>query len=162
MKATPKLQDTLEVFLERLDSLQSSFGTIWKANSELDDKITRLKQIRISPDLEEFSALNAKFQKSHIQNLEDITKIQNNHIDSLKSNLRQNVGRLKLYYLLTFCILIIGGISIFFASKYYLKSEKLVEDNYYLNKNNNAMLDFIKDNNQVEKYNRWFEKNKEK
>lgn len=153
-KQQPKLTDTLDVFIDRVDSIEKAIIKIDQLNkeidlknksfyTEIDDKINYLKRVKIQLDL-----ANLNEESTRINN--ELKNVCNDSSNQIKSSIKafdSSLNRLSKYrfdYLLYFItvLIAISIISIFFAGSQYADKIKEQEQKEYY-------MDFIKSNEEV-------------
>ncbi|WP_322969761.1 hypothetical protein [Faecalibacter sp. LW9] len=153
-KQQPKLADTLDVFIDRVESIEKAIIKIDQLNkeidlknksfyTEIDDKINHLRKVKIQLDL-----ANLNEESNRINN--ELKNVCNDSSNQIKSSIKafdSSLSKLTKYrvdyviYFLT-CLIAFTICSIFFAGNQY--AEKLKEreqKEHYMN--------FIKSNKEV-------------
>lgn len=162
MKSQPKLKDTLDIFLEELDTLQNSIGEIKKINPILDEKIKLLKQIRIEPETKELK----QFERFFFNELSDKTAKMDTLFSKSLTRMKEiseehKKGKSEFYkYVLLFFI--ITALSIFFAVNTHSKQSNLKKEIQKISSYNHALETYLKESKQIEKYNKWLGEKKTK
>ena len=155
-KQQPKLTDTLDVFIDRVEAIEKAIKKIDQLNKEIDsknksfygeidDKINHLKRVKIQLDLG-----NLKEESVRINN--ELKNVCNDSANQIKSSINafdSSLGKLSKYridYVLYFItvLICITVSSMFFAGSQYAKKNR--EENlkeHYIN--------FIRSNETVRK-----------
>lgn len=162
MKATPKLQETLEVFLEEIESLKDSIAYTKPLSSILKNGIEEIKSVKIVPDLRLFneskSDLLASLQKQNSKLQATFENNQKQLEELLKKN-KANSSSLGFYLLVAFSIAV--GASFFWINA-QISNSKLKDEITSLKSYNTALGEYIKESKQIDKYNKWLEEKKSK
>ncbi|MBF0598005.1 hypothetical protein [Faecalibacter rhinopitheci] len=153
-KQQPKLADTLDVFIDRVESIEKAIIKIDQLNkeidlknksfyTEIDDKINHLRKVKIQLDL-----ANLNEESTRINN--ELKNVCNDSSNQIKSSIKAfdlSLSKLTKYrvdyviYFLT-CLIGITICSIFFAGNQYAEKIKEREQKeHYMN--------FIKSNEDV-------------
>lgn len=153
-KQQPKLTDTLDVFIDRVESIEKAIIKIDQLNkeidlknksfyTEIDDKINHLRKVKIQLDL-----ANLNEESTRINN--ELKNVCNDSSNQIKSSIKafdSSLSKLTKYrvdyviYFLT-CLIGITICSMFYAGKLYAEKKRAIEQNeHYIN--------FIKSNKEV-------------
>lgn len=155
MAQKPKLQDVLEVFLSKLETVKKMLGTYESVSSAIDTKIREIKDASVKVDLDPMKAVVAEIDQNVKKHIEDLKAFSNQYFKNLKQeNQKSNQHHLYFYssltilFCLSFCFLWFG------ISQYYKKADAERKMDYYFRE---AALrnDFLKEEKLYQKYNDW-------
>lgn len=160
MKATPKLQDILEVFLEQIDGLESALKEMKNISPNLSAKINELKSIKIEPDLKNFQSLQSNHTANISGEINKLAELFGDNQVQLKAILHESKNKYTQFYLYILAAFLVTSGAIYFGvagrkAEYQLNSQ--IEN---LKSYNKDLENYIKDSKQVEKYNKWIERSK--
>ncbi len=162
MKATPKLQDTLEVFVDQIEDLKGSISQSKAVAMFLTKRIEELKMVKIEPDLKQFNdsknKLVSDFEQETLR-VENLLEQNYLKLEELQKRRNSSFSSYPLYLLIAFFIAAAGiyfGITIQ-QSKSQLQNEFNATKSY-----NSSLEQYIKESKQIDKYNKWMEKNEKK
>ena len=103
MKSTPKLQDTLEIFLTEIEELKTDLEKIKLVNQTLSQHIEEIKKISIKPDLDEMKTLNTEIVDGFSQENKRLENLFQNNFQKLEEFQNGNrEGFVKYSYYLIF------------------------------------------------------------
>jgi len=148
MKATPKLQDTLEIFLEQIDGLEASLKEMKNVSPNLSAKINELKTIKIEPDLKYLQTIHARNISEFSEEINRLTLLFDQNQTSLKTILNENKQKTTS--------------AVYFGIKGMNSQSQLKSQIESVKSYNQDLEGFIEHSQQLEKYNKWLEKNKVK
>ncbi|OBW40052.1 hypothetical protein AB670_03615 [Chryseobacterium sp. MOF25P] len=162
MKATPKLQDTLEIFLEQIDGLEASLKEMKNVSPNLSAKINELKTIKIEPDLKYLQTIHARNISEFSEEINRLTLLFDQNQTSLKTILNENKHKIShfYFYILIASLITIGAV--YFGIKGMNSQSQLKSQIERVKSYNQDLEGFIEHSQQLEKYNKWLEKNKAK
>ena len=84
MKSTPKLQDTLEIFLTEIEELKKDLEKIKLVNQTLSQHIEEIKKVSIKPDLGEMKTLNTEIAEGFSQENKRLENLFQNNFEKLE------------------------------------------------------------------------------
>ena len=147
MKSTPKLQDTLEIFLTEIEELKKDLEKIKIVNQTLSQHIEEIKKVSIKPDLGEMKTLNTESLENLIQNnFEKLEEIQNGNRE----------GFVKYGYYLIFAFMI-SFCSVFMAVKGHFSRSAIQKELNRVQSYNSALEGYIKESKQADNYYKWLD-----
>lgn len=158
MRNTPKLQDTLEVFLEELEALQIALSNFNEIPEVLDKKIEALKAARIAVDVKDLSALQHSFSTEQSNGMKDQSKLFNQFkvdVEKMLTLKKQNMNA--FYWVLLGCLVIVS-LSIYFVVNTQMKNNSYAQQIHQLESFNKSMQTYLLESKQVETYNQWLSK----
>lgn len=160
MKASPKLQDTLEVFLAELEKLETTFKDIKEFSPLISSKINEFKKVTIEPNLQNLKSEFSVFENLSTQKIKKIEELFNENQKKISETFSQQRSSLSNFYLYTLVMFLITCGSIYIAVQSYHETGKykkqLVENKSYTM----TLEEFIKDSKQIQKYNKWLDSKK--
>ena len=162
MKATPKLQDTLEIFLEQIDGLEASLKEVKSVSPNLSAKINELKTIKIEPDLKYLQTMHARNISEFSEEINRLTLLFDQNQTSLKTILNENKQKINHFYFYILVASLITISAVYFGIKGMSSQSQLKSQIESLKTYNQDLEGFIEHSQQLEKYNKWLEKNKVK
>ncbi len=162
MKATPKLQDTLEVFLEQIEDIKVLMSETKNIAPELNNKIQSLKQIKIEPNLDQLTLTSTKIKtelSKEIGRLEIL--FQNNYekLEEIQKKKKEGLSNYFFYLLVAFAIT--SG-AIFFGISGQNSKSTIKDDLAKVKSYNTVLEEYIKESKQIDKYNKWLDEKKSK
>ena len=153
-KQQPKLADTLDVFIDRVEAIEKAIKKIDQLNKEIDsknksfydeidDKINHLKKVRIQLDL-------ANLNEESVRINRELKNACNDSSNQIKSSIKAfdlslcKLSKYRVDYVIYFvtCLIGISICSMFFAGKLYVEKNRAIEQN-------NHYINFIKSNKEV-------------
>ncbi|SFN17364.1 hypothetical protein SAMN05421738_107190 [Algoriella xinjiangensis] len=153
-KQQPKLSETLDVFIDRVEAIEKSILKLEKLhqnidsknenfNNEIDRRINLLKQLKFEIDLSKFETEAIKIN----QNLINVTKESSLILKQEFKTFDKSLSRISKYrfdYFLYFIALLIcvSLFSIFFAGKQYAEKKREQEQK-------EQYMNFIRSNKEV-------------
>ncbi|MFN3019932.1 hypothetical protein ACK1KB_02950 [Chryseobacterium sp. TY3] len=162
MKATPKLQDTLEVFVDQIEDLKGSISQSKAVAMFLTKRIEELKMVKIEPDLKQFNDSKSKMVSDfERQTLRVADLLEQNYLklDELQRKRNSSFSSYPLYLLFAFFIAAAG---IYFGISNQ-KSKSQLQEEYNTTKSySNSLEKYIKESKQIDMYNKWLEKSESK
>ncbi|MBM7421051.1 MULTISPECIES: hypothetical protein [Chryseobacterium] len=162
MKATPKLQDTLEMFLEQIDGLEASLKEMKNVSPNLSAKINELKTIKIEPDLKYLQTMHAKNISEFSEEINRLMLLFDQNQTSLKTILNENKQKISHFYIYILVASLITIGAVYFGIKGMNSQSQLKSQIDSVKSYNQDLEGFIEHSKQLEKYNKWLEKNKVK
>lgn len=157
MKATPKLQDTLEVFLEHIEVIKILMTETKNFAPELNNKIESLRQIKIEPNLDQLriTSNNIKSELSQeINRLEIMFQDNYQKIDEIQKREKEGLSNYFFYLLVAF---VITCSAIFFGINGQNSKSKIQDDLAKVKSYNMALENYIKESKQIDQYNKWLQ-----
>lgn len=153
-KQQPKLADTLDVFIDRVEAIEKSIKKIDHLNKEIDSKnkvfyaeidakIHTLKNVKIDLDLANLNEETKRINQELKNACNDSSQQIRNAINSFDSSLNK-LSKYRIDYIIYFLTGLFGITicSMFFAGKLYAEKNRAIEQNeHYIN--------FIKSNKEV-------------
>ena len=158
MSTKPKLQDTLEVFMEELETLRISINGLKKLNPEMDAKIKELKNVSIKLDVSQLELDKQKLLKEFDVKLEKMETIYNQHIENLKSSVQKEKGYINRYFYFAIGVFVVLFASITVSFKLYYQSKEY-ENSLKTNLSERKILsEYILESKQSETFDKWLDK----
>lgn len=157
MKATPKLQDTLEVFLEQIEEIKVLISETKNIAPELNVKIESLKQIKIEPNLDQLKLTSNTIKtdlSKEISRLEILFQKNYQKLEEIQSKKKEGLSNYFFYLLVAF---VITCGSIFFGINGQNSKSKIQDDLAKVKSYNKALEEYIKESKQIDKYNKWLD-----
>lgn len=150
-KQQPKLTDTLDVFIDRVEAINDSIKKLNDVNSELDQKINSVQNLKLKVDLTELKNESSKINSS----LNGISKDTISVFRHEMGSFNQTVGKLsnfKINYIIYFFVILflITTLSCFLTGKLLVEKnrQKELKEHYYdFINNNKEVLDIYKKQN---------------
>ncbi|MGX9985444.1 hypothetical protein [Soonwooa purpurea] len=153
-KQQPKIADTLDIFIDRVEAIENSILKLKKLNeniesknlqfnTEFEQKFTQLKQLTLKIDVSNLEAELKKIDQNLIDTSKEASLILNKEILNFEK-LIQKISKYKLNYILIIAIIfyILSISSMFIAGKQYAeKIEEKEQKEHYMN--------FIRSNKEV-------------
>jgi len=162
MKASPKLQDTLEVFLVELEKLETTFKDIKEFSPLIASKINELKKVTIEPNLQNLKSEFSVFENLSTQKIKKFEELFNENQKKISESFSKQRSSLSNFYFYTLVLFLITCGSIFIAVQSYQETgnykKQLVENKSYTM----SLEEFIKESKQIQKYNKWLDSKKRK
>lgn len=163
MKSKPKLQDTLEVFLEQLESVQESIKDFKAVDGLLQEKITKIERVRIEPDIRELDHLQQNFQRKTNEIMREMIKIFETYIGKTKEICEKQKKNNMSFYGYIFLFFIVTCAAIYFGVSARFKQSNLKEQLEQKQSYSQTLESFIIESQQVKKYEKWLDaKNQQK
>ncbi|WP_313103122.1 hypothetical protein [Empedobacter sp.] len=142
-KQQPKLTDTLDVFIDRVEAINDSIKKLNHFNNELDQKVNAVQNLKLKVDLTELKNESSKINSSLNEISKDTISVFKREMDSFS----KTVGKLsnfKINYIIYFFVIlfIITTLSCFLTGKLLVEKnrQKELKEHYY---------DFILSNKEV-------------
>lgn len=150
-KQQPKLTDTLDVFIDRVEAINDSIKKLNDVNSELDQKINSVQNLKLKVDLTELKNESSKINSSLNGISKDTISVFRREMDSFN----QTVGKLsnfKINYIIYFFVILflITTLSCFLTGKLLVEKnrQKELKEHYYdFINNNKEILEIYKKQN---------------
>lgn len=155
MKATPKLQDTLEVFLEQIEDIKVLMSETKNIAPELNNKIQSLKQIKIEPNLDQLTVTSNKIKTELTQEINRLGVLFQNNYEKLEEMQKKNKEGLSNYFFYVLVAFVITSGAIFFGISAQNSRSKIKDDLAKVKSYNTALQEYIKESKQIDKYNKW-------
>ena len=153
-KQQPKLTDTLDVFIDRVEAIEKSILKLEKLhqnidsknvnfNNEIDKKIYQLKQLKFEIDLSKLVSETKIINQNLIETSNEASLKLKQEITFFDKSLNK-LTKYRVDYVIYFltCLIGITICSMFYAGKLYAEKKRAIEQNeHYIN--------FIKSNKEV-------------
>lgn len=158
MRNTPKLQDTLEVFLDKLDSVQEALKGLDRFELTADSKIKELKNSKMDVRIEPIQ----KWGKELINELSnqkfEFSSTMNRGASLLKEINEKRKEKLTHFYMYTGIAFLIAVGGMFFGIKAQMNQRQIKSEKDQLEQQNFSMFEFIKKQGQVNEFREWLGK----
>ncbi|MGV0966965.1 hypothetical protein [Empedobacter falsenii] len=142
-KQQPKLTDTLDVFIDRVEAINDSIKKLNHFNNELDQKINSVQNLKLKVDLTELKNESSRINSSLNEISKDTISVFRLEMDSFN----KTVGKLsnyKINYMIYFFVILflITTLSCFLTGKLLVEKnrQKELKEHYH---------DFIYENKEV-------------
>lgn len=159
MKNKPKLQDTLEVFLEQLETVHESMKGVKAVDKILQDKIVRIQNMRIEPDMSELKRLHYKFHEETTKSIKEVNNLFANYVkrttEITEKQKQNNAG----FYKYIFLFFIVTSAAVYFGIRGQFKQSEIKDQLEKAQSYSQSLETYIKESKQVEKYNKWLREN---
>ncbi len=156
-----KLQDTLEIFMEELEKIQASIGSIKEINPTIDSKINEIKKLALKVEISNLESANQLFLKNIENQYLKFDETTKRHIKILEKIIQKEKNYFNKYYKIGIGFLVAFLISITLTVKSYYRSKQL-ETKYQLEMSKNRILsDFIDEKNLNKSFEKWLEKKRQ-
>ena len=150
-KQQPKITDTLDVFIDRVEAINDSIKKLNNFNNELDQKINSVQNLKIKVDITELKNESVIINSSLI----DVSKNTLSDFRNEMYSFNKTVGKLsnfKINYIIYFFVILflITTASCFIAGKLLVEKnrQKELKEHYYdFIFNNKDVLDIYKKQN---------------
>ena len=162
MKTTPKLQDTLEVFLQQIEELKISISEAKKLTPTLEQKIFEIKSLKVEPDLSTMSKLHNAYLMELSRTSGLVAQKMQEKINLFDSREKQNTQNLSNFYFYTVICFFLTAVAIFFSVKFYNGEKEMKKRFSIVDQQNSVFKEYITDTGQIEKYRKWVGKKEEK
>ena len=157
MKSTPKLQDTLEIFLTEIEELKKDLEKIKIVNQTLSQHIEEIKKVSIKPDLGEMKTLNTEIAEGFSQENKRLENLFQNNFQKLEEIQNGNrEGFVKYSYYLIFAFMI-SLCSVFIAVKAHFSRSVIQKELNRVQSYNSALENYIKESKQADNYYKWLD-----
>ena len=157
MKSTPKLQDTLEIFLTEIEELKKDLEKIKIVNQTLSQHIEEIKKVSIKPDLGEMKTLNTEIAEGFSQENKRLENLFQNNFQKLEEFQNGNrEGFVKYSYYLIFAFMI-SLCSVFIAVKAHFSRSAIQKELNRVQSYNSALESYIKESKQADNYYKWLD-----
>lgn len=155
MRNTPKLQDTLEVFLEELETIKMLIETSKGIPDALDQKIEVIKSARLNVDVSKLIEIQKSIENFQTSQFTKSKELNETHLKNLTSIIEANKNNLTTFYLGLIVAALISIISIYFAVDNRMNFKDQVKKNEQLNSFNTDLKNYLIDTKQYKNYNEW-------
>ena len=147
MKSTPKLQDTLEIFLTEIEELKKDLEKIKIVNQTLSQHTDLGEMKTLNTEIAEgFSQENKRLENLFQNNFEKLEEIQNGNRE----------GFVKYGYYLIFAFMI-SFCSVFMAVKGHFSRSAIQKELNRVQSYNSALEGYIKESKQADNYYKWLD-----
>lgn len=134
-----KLQDTLEIFMEELEKIQASIGSIKEINPTIDSKINEIKKLALKVEISNLESANQLFLKNIENQYLKFDEITKRHIELLEKIIQKEKNYFNKYYKIGIGFLVAFLLSMTMAIKFYYLSKEFERD-YELELSKNRIL----------------------
>ncbi len=157
MKNTPKLQDTLEVFLEDLEKLKEQLKGLYGFEPMINSKIEAIKDSKVKLDMAPLRNWKYDFLdslQSENNKLNALLKKSEDRLEKINAKRKEKLIHFYIYTGVAFLIAV-GGMYFGFSTQKELNQlePEINRLEYY----NTKLLKFIKEKEQIEEFTIWLE-----
>lgn len=157
MSTKPKLQDTLEVFLEEMDSLKTSLEKFDKLNPELSRIVEDFKETELKVNTFYFEGLMDNFIKQMKIERQDYEAVLEQHLENQQKqfNKESDFNKLRYYFQMALLIIAVGTASLLSIS--YVNNKDLKKEKSAILEINSNLKEYIEATDQVKHFLKWKE-----
>ncbi len=160
MNAKPKLQDTLEVFIEELENIKDQLNQSKEILPMIDDRVREMKECEVKVDTRELKYLHSGFRDDIVEKTNALDITLKTHLEKTKEILAQQRSDRTSFYMFSFLSFFIGIIAVFFAVNFYMKQTKIQERLKIKEEQVDTFKAFIYDTKQEKIFKKWYKKYK--
>lgn len=157
MRNKPKLQDILEVFNGKLDSLEEALRELERFEITIDSKIKELQTSKVKVGLEPAR----EWKKGLINDLSnqksEFTSLLEANTSQLEGINKEREEKFLQFYIYTGIAFLIALSGMFFGIRAQISQSQLTSEKAELKQHNISMFEFIKENENTEDFRKWLD-----
>ena len=156
-----KLQDTLEVFMEELEKVQSSIDSVKEINPIIDSKINEIKKIALKVEISNLESANQLFLKELENQYSKIEKNSKQHLESIENRIITEKNYFNKYYKIGIGFIVAFLLSITLVVKFYYQSKQFEREYQYEKSKNRVLSNFIDEKKLNNSFERWIDEKRQ-
>lgn len=153
MKSKPKLQDTLEVFFGKLDSVEEALGGFEGFEITVNSKIKELQTSRVKVNLEPVIEWKRDLINDLSNQKSEFTSLLEANTSQLEEINQERKQKFVQFYIYTGIAFLIALGGMFFGIRAQINQSQLMSENAELKQHNISMFEFIQEKEKTEEFN---------